>query len=202
MSTFHGLEMAKQALFTQQAALYTTGHNISNANTEGYSRQRVNFETMNPYPSASRNRPQIPGQMGTGVQAGSVQRIRDQFLDVQFRGENSKSGYYETRADALSRMENILNEPSDSGLDKTMDNFWQSLQDLAVNPKNSGARSVVLQRGEAVADTFNYLSNSLNSIRGDLKLQLENTEDKTNSLLNQINEINKQVKQIRSEEHV
>lgn len=95
MSTFHGLEMAKQALFTQQAALYTTGHNIANANTEGYTRQRVNFEANSAFPAAGRNRPEIPGQIGTGVKAGSVQRIRDEFLDVQFRGENSLAGYWE-----------------------------------------------------------------------------------------------------------
>ncbi|OZU88800.1 flagellar hook-associated protein FlgK [Virgibacillus indicus] len=197
MSTFHGLEMAKQALFAQQSALYTTGHNISNANTDGYSRQRVNFETMNPYPAGSRNRPQIPGQMGTGVQAGSVQRIRNEFLDIQFRGENSKSGYWETKADALSRLENVMNEPSESGLSKTMDQFWQSLQDLAANPeKDSGVRSVVFQRGQAVADTFNYLSNSLNSIQGDLKSQIDTTVKDANSLIEQIHNINEQVKQV------
>src|SRR5690625_1187975 len=119
MSSFHGLEMAKQALFAQQAALYTTGHNIANANTEGYSRQRVNFKTMSPYTAPGRNRPEIPGQMGTGVQVGTVERIRNQFLDYQFRTENSKSGYWDTKADALSRMEELLNEPSDSGLSRS-----------------------------------------------------------------------------------
>src|SRR5690625_1772986 len=147
MSTFHGLEMAKQALFAQRSALYTTGHNISNANTEGYSRQRVNFETMSPYPAGARNRPEIPGQMGTGVKAGSIERVRDQFLDNQFRAENGKSGYWETMSHALGRMENILNEPSESGLSHTMNQFWESLQDLGVSPDNSGARSVVAQRG-------------------------------------------------------
>ena len=199
MSTFHGLEMAKQALFAQQSALYTTGHNISNANTEGYSRQRVNFETRNPYPSGSRNRPQIPGQLGTGVQAGSVQRIRNEFLDVQFRGENGKSGYWEAKAEALSRLETVLNEPSESGLSKTMDQFWQSLQDLAANPeKDSGVRSVVFQRGKTAADTFNYLSNSLNTIRGDLKSQMDTTIKDANSLMEQIHNINEQVRQVEA----
>ncbi|MYL59130.1 flagellar hook-associated protein FlgK, partial [Virgibacillus halodenitrificans] len=137
MSTFHGLEMAKQALFAQQSALYTTGHNISNANTKGYTRQRVNFETMNPYPAAARNRPELPGQMGTGVQTGSIQRVRDSYLDVQFRAENSKSGYWSTMSDALTRLEGVMNEPSDSGLSKTMGQFWQSIQDLSSNPENS-----------------------------------------------------------------
>ncbi|WP_010647622.1 flagellar hook-associated protein FlgK [Oceanobacillus massiliensis] len=198
MSTFHGLEMARQALSTQQSALYTTGHNIANANTEGYSRQRVNFETLSPYPSASRNRPEIPGQMGTGVTAGSVQRVRDQFLDNQYRSENSTSSYWSTRSEALSRMENILNEPSESGLSTTVDQFWQSLQDLAVNPENSGARSVVLQRGQALAETFNYMSESLTNIRTDLKSQIDTTVKNANTLIDGINEINQQVKHLET----
>lgn len=198
MSTFHGLEMAKQALFAQQSGLYTTGNNISNANTKGYSRQRVNFENQSPYPTVSRNRPEIPGQMGTGVKVGSIERVRDGYLDKQFRGENSKTGFWETKSKALSRMENLMNETTDNGLSKSMDLFWDSLQDLATNPSNSGARSVVVQRANALADSFNYMSKSLNSIRSDLKSELDTTEKHVNSLLTQINEINKQVKHIES----
>lgn len=196
MSTFHGLEMAKQALFTQRSALHTTGHNISNANTEGYTRQRVNFETMSPYPAGARNRPEIPGQIGTGVQAGSIDRIRDQFLDQQFRAENSKSGYWETMSNALGRMENLLNEPSETGLSHTMDQFWQSLQDLAVNPDNTGARSVVAQRGQAVSETFHYLADSLSTIRSDLDNQIDVTISDANSLMRQIHRVNEQINQL------
>ncbi|SHF89258.1 flagellar hook-associated protein FlgK [Ornithinibacillus halophilus] len=196
MGTFSGLEMAKRALYTQQSALHTTGHNISNANTEGYSRQRVNFESTTPYPSGSRNRPHIPGQIGTGVEAGAVERIRDKFLDSQFRTENSKSGYWETMSDSIGRMENILNEPSENGLADTMDKFWEALQDLSVNPENSGARSVVVQRGVAVAETFNYLSNSLGTVQEDLDSRIGVTVEDTNSILRQIDGINNQIKEL------
>src|SRR5699024_7569224 len=196
MSTFHGLEMARQALFAQQSALYTTGHNISNANTDGYSRQRVNFETTSPFPAASRNRPEIPGQMGTGVKIGTIERLRDRFLDMQYRAENSKAGYWDTKNEALGRLESVLNEPSDSGLSHTMNQMWESLQDLSANPDNSGARSVVVGRGEAVADTLNYLSKTIQAQREEQKDQMEATVKKANSILNQINEINKNIKAI------
>jgi flagellar hook-associated protein 1 FlgK len=110
-STFMGLETARRGMFTQQSALYTTGHNISNANTPGYSRQRINFTQTTPYPSVGMNRPQLPGQMGTGVEAGSVQRIRESFLDVQFRTENTKMGYYGAMSESLTKMEEIMNHP-------------------------------------------------------------------------------------------
>ncbi len=195
-STFMGLETAKRGMYTQQGALYTTGHNISNANTPGYTRQRVNFEQTEAFPAPSMNRPQIPGQIGTGVEAGSIQRVRESFLDIQYRGENNKLGYWDTKMEAMKKMEEVMNEPSDSGLSKTMDMFWQSLQDLAVNPTNSGARSVVRQRGIAVAETFNYLSSSLTSVRNDLKNELSVSERQINSLTKQIDNVNKQIAEV------
>ncbi|MFC0187352.1 flagellar hook-associated protein FlgK [Fictibacillus aquaticus] len=195
-STFHGLETARRGMYTQQSALMTTGHNIANANTPGFSRQRINFVGTEPYPAAARNRPEVPGQMGTGVKAGSVQRIREGFLDVQFRGENNKFGYWNAKSEALEKMEDIMNEPSENGLSKTLDRFWQSLQDLSVNPEDSGARSVVRQRGIAVAETFNYLSNSLTTIQSDIKSQAEMSVQEINSLASQINNINLQIKEV------
>ncbi|PDM39210.1 MULTISPECIES: flagellar hook-associated protein FlgK [unclassified Geobacillus] len=193
LSTFHGLEAAKRGMMTQQAALYVTGHNVANANTPGFTRQRVNFVQTEPFPSPGLNRPQIPGQMGTGVKAGSVERVREYFLDIQYRGENNKLGYWEARADAIAKMEDIMNEPSDNGLAKTMDQFWQALQDLSVNPENEGARSVVRQRGLAVVETFHYLSNSLSQIQTDIGTQIGVTITQINSLAKQISEINQQI---------
>ncbi|MBA2874621.1 flagellar hook-associated protein FlgK [Thermaerobacillus caldiproteolyticus] len=195
-STFQGLEIAKRGIFTQQSALYVTGNNIANANTPGYSRQRVNFVETEPYPPASMNRPQIPGQMGTGVAAGSVQRIRDSFLDYQYRNESNKLGYWDTRSDAISKMEDIMNEPSEFGLGKAMTQFWESLQTLSVNPENEGARAVVRQRGVAVAESFNYLYNSLSQIRTDLGQEIKTGLLEVNSILKQISELNDQIKAI------
>ncbi|MGM0837639.1 MAG: flagellar hook-associated protein FlgK [Bacillota bacterium] len=195
-STFHSLEVARRGLVTQQTALQTVGHNIANANTPGYTRQRVNFNQTEPYPPASMNRPQIPGQMGTGVEAGSIQRVRESFLDIQYRGENNKLGYWNSRADALQKMEEIMNEPSETGLSTTLDRFWQAFQDLAVNPTNAGARSVVRQRGLAVAETFSYLSNSLSSVQQDIKNEMDVTVKQVNSLTQQINNLNKQIGEI------
>lgn len=196
MCAFHSLEVARQALFVQQSALHTTSHNIANANTEGYSRQRVNFEQQTAYPFGSRNRPQIPGQIGTGVKAGSVDRIRVDYLDVQYRTENSQSGYWQTRANALGRIESLMNEPSDTGLASVLNDFWASLQDLSVNPDNSGARSVVIQRGGAVADTFNYLAETISGFQNDIKQQMEQKALQVNNIIKQIHDINGQVSRL------
>lgn len=97
-STFMGLEASKRGIFTQQSGLYTVGHNISNAKTEGYTRQRVNMEATRGFPTAGLQTPKTVGHIGTGVQAGSIQRIRDEFTDRQYRQETNRLGYWDTRA--------------------------------------------------------------------------------------------------------
>ncbi|WP_152655251.1 flagellar hook-associated protein FlgK [Oceanobacillus sp. CFH 90083] len=198
MSTFRGLEMSRQALSVQQSALYTTGHNISNANTPGFTRQRVNMQAMSAYPTPGMNSPHIRGQVGTGVEVGSVQRIRNQFLDTQFRSENASVGYWSERTAALSRMENLLNEPSDTGIEAAMSDFWSALQEAAKDPEHHGARAVILQSGKALADTFNHISSSMNTIRTDLQKEAENTIDRANAMIDQLESINAQIKKLET----
>lgn len=195
-STFMGLEASKRGLFTQQSALYTTGHNISNANTPGYSRQRVNMQPTAGYPGIGLNTPQMPGFIGTGVEAGSVQRVRDAFIDKQYRQESNKLGYWESRSKAIEQMEDVLNEPSEFGLQRSMSLFWQSLQDLSRDPENGGARAVAVDRGVAVAESLNYMDSSLKEIQRNLHNEINVSTKEINSILDQIAGLNKQIKEI------
>ncbi len=195
-STFMGLEASKRGLFVQQSALYTTGHNISNANTEGYSRQRVNMQATTGYPMPGLNSPTYPGHLGTGVEAGSVQRVRDSFIDQQYRQETNKLGYWQARSHSIGQMEDILKEPSDYGLAESLNKFWNSLQDLNVRPENGGARAVVVQRGLAVADSFHYMYNSIQQIRENTGTEIGILMKDTNSILKQIADLNAQIQSV------
>lgn len=195
-STFHGLETARRGMVTHQASLYTTGHNIANANTPGYSRQRVNLAQSEPFPKPALNRPDIPGQLGTGVHAESITRVRDQFLDMQYRNENSKYGYWAARFASLEKMEDIMNEPSTTGLANSMDKFWNALQDLSVHPEDSGARAVVRDRGKALAETFNYVSDSLKTVQRGISEEIGGTVHNVNTILRQINNLNEQIAKV------
>lgn len=195
-STFMGLETSKRGLYTQQTGLYTTGHNLSNANTLGYSRQRVNMQATAGFPGVGLNAPTMPGFLGTGVAAGSIQRIRDSFVDHQYRQESNKLGYWESRSKAISQMEDVLNEPSHYGLQKALAQFWESLEDLAAHPENGGARDVVIERGKAVADSFHYMNKSLTEIQASLGQEIGVTDKNINSLLEQIADLNRQIKEI------
>lgn len=195
-STFMGLETNKRGLYTQQTALYTTGHNISNANTLGYSRQRVNMEATRGFPGVGINAGTMPGHLGTGVHTGSIQRIRDSFVDKQFRQESNKFGFWESQSKAISQMEDILTEPSTTGLQKSFSEFWQSLQDVATNPSEAGARAVGIRKGQAVADSFNYMHKSLTQVQTNLGTEIQHSTEGINSILRQIAEVNEQIKSV------
>lgn len=195
-STFMGLETNKRGLYTQQSALYTTGHNISNANTLGYSRQRVNMQATAGFPGVGLNAGTMPGFLGTGVEAGSIQRIRDSFVDQQFRQESNKLGYWDSRAKAISQMEDVLAEPSKYGLQQSLSDFWASMQQLATDPQNGGARAVAVERGVAVADSFNYMHKSLSEIQTNLGKEIGVSTKDINSILKQIADLNRQISEV------
>ncbi|MNI45851.1 Flagellar hook-associated protein 1 [compost metagenome] len=130
-STFHSIETAKRSLNTQTAALNTAGHNIANVNTEGYSKQVVKMQASLPMEAYGFLRSTAAGQMGTGVDFTSIERVRQSFLDDQYRNESSNSGNWDVRFDTLQKLESIVNEPSDTGIRKVLDNFWNAWSDLS-----------------------------------------------------------------------
>lgn len=201
-STFMGLETSRKGLFTQQSALYTTGHNISNANTLGFSRQRVNMQATPGFPTAGLNTPTYPGHLGTGVEAGSIQRIRDEFVDRQYRQETNKLGYWESRSNAISQMEDIMDEPSQYGLNAALEQLWKGLQDVSGTPENAASRKVAIERANHLAESFNYMDTQLKTIQGNLGNEINVSTNRINSLLKQIAAINKQVQEVEPNGHV
>lgn len=195
-STFHGLETAKRSLFTQQTALHTTGHNIANANTAGYTRQVVNMQASRPIEAPGMMRSNIPGQIGTGVQFDSITRIREQFLDDQYRNENKALGSWTVQYDTLSKLEAIINEPSDTGLRSVLDSFWQSWSDLSKDPSNITGRKIVRENAIALANVFNLTSKQLSDFSNDLTNNVEVKVGQINSHLEIISSLNLQIKRI------
>lgn len=111
MSSFLGIEIAKTALFANQRAQQTVSHNVANANTQGYSRQRAMMESTYTAYGFGANY-----QMGTGVKITDINRIRDEFTDRQYRNENSSCGMWNIESDILKQVEAVFNEPSDIGI--------------------------------------------------------------------------------------
>ncbi|MFM1651269.1 flagellar hook-associated protein FlgK [Brevibacillus sp. B_LB10_24] len=192
-STFHGIEVSKRGIFAQQYGLNITGHNISNANTEGYTRQRPNMEATKGIPAPGMNADRAPGLLGTGVQISDLQRLREDFLDIQFRNQNKFYGYWEKQSDVLGKIEEVFKEPSNRGLQSVMDEMWKAFQDLADDPTSSSARAVLRERAIAVADTFASVYSQLETMQTDLDNEVNVTVNNINSLASQIATLNKQI---------
>jgi flagellar hook-associated protein 1 FlgK len=195
-STFAGLEIAKRGLYAQQSALNTTGHNIANANTEGYTRQRVNMEATSPFPYPSLTNDRQAGQVGTGVLVSSIERLRERFLDLQYRGNNNNVGEYGAQADALGKVESIIGEPSDKGLKSTMNEFWNSWQKLTQRPNDVPTRETVLQSGKTLAQTINFIATDLNNLQNNINQEVKDKTDEINTITSQIAALNQQINDI------
>ena len=141
------LETARRALMSQQVGINVTSHNIANASTLGYSRQRVSFS---PTPALWERY----GYLGTGVQAASVGRLRDSYLDGQVRDSNGAMNSATTQQEVLSQVEASFNEPSEAGLSTMMSKFFNSWQDLSTHPEDSSSRNGVIQQCTLLAQSF------------------------------------------------
>lgn len=190
VSTFHGIETAKRSLNTQTAALNTTGHNISNANTAGYSRQVVSMKASESMEAYGLNRSVVRGQMGTGVEFTAIERVRQTFLDDQYRNESSSQGGWDIRYDTLNKLETIMNEPSDTGIRKVMDNFWDAWSDLSQDPQDVTNRKIVKETTLALTDAMNQASKQLDALSSDLTSNVTLKTTEMNSLLQSVADLN------------
>lgn len=194
--TFLGFDIARRALSAHRLAMDTAGHNIANANTKGYSRQRVNLAATLPYPGALGRNAVSPGQLGTGVEVTEISRQRDIFLDNQFRSQNTQLGRWNTREQILTEVEQIFQEPSDQGLRASMDRFWQAWQTLANNPESVAAREAVKQRGVTLVETFRYIDKRLHDFQWNLDTSVRQLTNRINDLAMRIAGVNNQIRTV------
>ncbi len=180
------LSIARSAISAHQVAMQTVSQNIANAEIEGYSRQRAEMLTRTPlrFPEYT---------VGTGVDVRGVVRMRDQLLDASFRREVGNRESYSVRTDLLAEVESLLGEPSETGLANTIDQFWNSWSDLANNPGNATAQSVVRQRGQQVAYTLNTYATRLDDLTTRTRSHLSSVVTEANTLSRQVAALNKQI---------
>ena len=195
-STFSGFNAARSGLFSSQRALDITGHNIANANTKGFSRQRLEQTT-----SISMKLQGGQGMLGTGVSTTEIQQIRNEFIDYQLRQENTDLGYWGARAEGLEMLEMILNEPSDTGITEVMDDFFHAVDTLAKNPGDSDITVRAQVREEAVAftKTLNHLYNQMEQNVRNIDGEINDTVLEINDLTSGIAQLNKQIYTLESD---
>ncbi|NNF99242.1 MAG: flagellar hook-associated protein FlgK [Desulfobacteraceae bacterium] len=174
----------------QQKAIDITGNNISNVNTPGYSRQRLNLSQAAPVRSDG-------GTLSTGVTAGrKVQRIQDQFIWAQINAETESLGRWQAQKDALSKAELMFDEVTGYGLNNAMSNFWNSWQDLVNNPSGQVERRSLLNTSEMLSMSFNKLSTDLQQVRTESDHNIKESLTDVNRLAAQIAEVNGKIANI------
>ncbi len=197
-STFAGIELGKRGLITHQAALHITGHNVSNAETEGYSRQRVTLEVFDPLYIPGLTRELTPGQIGQGVQVEKILRARDMLLEDRILAETNGLSYWKGMNDWIYKVELVHNEPTERSIMNLLDKFWASWQDLANNPEEIGVRESVKEYGIALARGINNNYMALKAIRDNIEETVRVRIEEINSLAKQIAQLNGEILRVES----
>jgi flagellar hook-associated protein 1 FlgK len=172
------LKIGSSGLMAFQRSLNTIGHNISNANTEGYSKQSVNLEARPPNVNGY-------GFSGTGVNTTTISRSYDGFVEGNVRNTTSSASEFEMYQAMAAQLDNVLADQQ-TGLSSSMQNFFNSMQDVADTPSGSAVREVLLEEGKNLASRFNDMASWMDSLRGQVNSELR-------SSVNEINRISKAV---------
>lgn len=195
MSSFFGLNVALTALQANQYAMDVTGHNIANANTEGYRRQEAMFTANLPYTNNMNGSATTLSQLGTGVVVTDIRRTQTDYLDTQVRNENQQVGMWGTKSQALQQIEPLFQEPSDAGLGATLNAFWNSWTNLAASPDDISARTTVVAASNGLADQMKSIHDSLSDMQKNLDQEVTNKVTDINTLVTEIASINNQTVQ-------
>ena len=195
-SPFFGLDIGASALRAAQQLLDTAAHNVANANTPGYSRQRVSLVAAAPYTFPAFNRSGAPGQVGSGVSVAAITRVRDTFLDLQVQSQTALQGQWDTRQQELAKVEAILPEPSDSGLGSTISKFYNAWQDVASDPTSTAARSALTEQAASLAMELNRDSSQLKMVASAEDSQVTGQVQTINDLAKQIASLNGQIQRV------
>ena len=195
-SPFFGLDIGASGLRAAQALLDTAAHNVANANTPGFSRQRVTLVESKPYTYPAFNRSGLPGQVGSGVTVAAVSRVRDTFLDLQVQAQTALKGEWDTRQQELSKVEAIFPEPSGSGLGNTISKYWSAWQDVASDPTSTAARSALTEQAATMAGEINRDSTQLGMIASGIDSQVTQQITTVNDLATRIASLNGQIQRV------
>ncbi|MBO3143416.1 flagellar hook-associated protein FlgK [Dermatophilus congolensis] len=190
MSAFGGLFIGTSAVHAAQRGLDVTGQNIANSATEGYTRQRVNLEAV--------GGPGVPAfwsrydGTGEGVKVTSVTRMTDEFLEARARNSNAALGKLEEQQKTMAALERTVGEPSDTGLQKKLQEMWNAMGAAGNSPSvtNEAPRSEALERAKGVASQLNLISNSTTTQWHDTTVELQANVTDINKMAEDVGKLN------------
>ena len=187
LNAFSGIEMGKRALNAYRLGMQTVGHNVSNMRTEGYSRQRVLRSTVQPM--------DLPGvgQVGQGMKADEIVRIRDQFLDFQYRSNLATKGYWDTINAVYQNLQNYIPEPKNKGLSAAMNTFYAAMRTLQQKPEDAAARRSLVEAARSIGGVLDTIVTGFETYAKNLNQQVLTAVQDANQILHKIAALNKQI---------
>lgn len=196
MPLMGSLYIGTSGLQTSQNALNTTGHNLSNVDTTGYTRQQVqqsakSYVTLSTDPRSVNNK-----QTGLGVVYSRAKQVRDYFLDKTYRKESGRSMFYEVSTNVLEETESLLGELNGEAFQTTMTDFWTAIQELAKDPSSSVTQGLLVQRASEFVERAGALYDGLSSYQDNLNAQIKQQVEKINKYGNAILELNDKIRAI------
>lgn len=194
IGTFGSFTAARLGIYASQASLNVTGNNIANTNTKGYTRQRADLVSL--YSGGNiRYANKYNTNIGYGVLVDSVSQLRDPFLDILYRDEQSSLGAYEARLEGLDQLSNILDEVGDGEddfgvIEAQFSDLLQQLQILSRNAKDDTSDTNVRTSAESLVQMFRDYSDALVTAKDNLTEKLKDKVEKVNTILTQIRDLN------------
>jgi flagellar hook-associated protein 1 FlgK len=194
MSGFSTMNTAISGLMASQRALDVTGQNVVNANTPGYSRQRVQVSSIAGAPSTNFHTGNAQSTIG-GVKVDTIERIRDVFLENTRVAAGASMEAVKAQTSALQGAEQLLSEPGDGGLQSVIDDFYNAWHDLAQKPTDPGAGAVVIQSGKTVAAQLSFISTGIQDRWETARNELETTVAQLNQAASDLAKVNQKIRE-------
>ncbi len=196
-STFFGLSVATSGLNAQQQAMDVISYNIANANDPTYKRQRVvmtenSASAQSPDASAVDSSPS-----GSGASAGDIQRVLDQLVDTQVQQSTQTSAEWSYKSQTMQQIQSILGEPSDTGLENSLDTFFNDWQNVANTPSDTSLRTTLLDDASSLCQQFQYTSQQLQSTSDSLNSSVEAGVNQVNQDADQIAQLNGEINSVQ-----
>lgn len=187
-STFFGLNIGQTGLYAYQAALDTTAHNITNTETEGYTKQVMSQQAGKALPMNSSY-----GMAGTGVSIGGVTQLREEYYDLKYWKNNTLYGEYSNKSHYMTEIENYFNEINTEGFTTSFNSMYDSLQELQKNPSSLTVRTQLVNFAKSLTEYFNSTATNLKSVQAECNFEIRNQVDQVNSTSQQIAALTKQI---------
>jgi flagellar hook-associated protein 1 FlgK len=192
-STFFGLTIAYTGLQAANTSLNVAGHNISNINTDGYTKQQATVQAADAIRTYNRS-----GTLGSGVTVTEITQLRDSYYDAKYRNNMANYGEYSSKQNYMTQIEDYLNEFTLEGFNTEFENFYSAVNQLTLTPGDASSKNQLINNAKSLADYFNTLSSNLRNIQLDANSEIKDTVQQINAYAKNLAALNKQINQIEA----